>query len=55
MSERRLREPKTKKRIRGPNTKEYIKEDILLLKKNDVDGKLTVRDIRKQLLKMQPG
>lgn len=56
MSEKReLRNPETKRRIRGPNTKEHIKEDILLLKKNDVGGKLSVRAIREQLLKMHPG
>ena len=46
--------PETK-RIRGPNTKEYIKDDILLLKKNDVDGKLSAKAIRERLKKMHPG
>ncbi len=48
------RKPETK-RIRGPNTKEYIKDDILLLKKNDVDGKLSAKAIRERLKKMHPG
>jgi hypothetical protein len=44
-----------KKRLRGPTTKKYIKDEILVLKKNDGDGKLSAKDIRKELLKTHPG
>jgi hypothetical protein len=42
-------------RKRGPTTKKDIKDDILLLKKNDVEGKLSAKGIREQLLKIHPG
>lgn len=44
-----------RKGLRGPNTKKDIKDDILLLKKNDVEGKLSAKDIREKLLKIHPG
>ena len=45
----------SKKGLRGPTTKKDIKNDILLFKKNDVDGKLSAKDIREKLLKIHPG
>ena len=44
-----------RKGLRGPKTKKDIRTDILLLKKNDVDGKLSARAIRERLKKMRPG
>jgi len=44
-----------RKGLRGPKTKKDIRTDILLLKKNDVDGKLSAKDIREKLLKIHPG
>ena len=43
-----------RKGLRGPKTKRDIRTDILLLKKNDVDGKLSAKDIREKLLKIHP-
>ncbi|MBA7638951.1 hypothetical protein ES703_46607 [subsurface metagenome] len=43
-----------RKGLRGPKTKKDIRTDILLLKKNDVDGKLSAKDIREKLLKIHP-
>ena len=44
-----------RKGLRGPKTKKDIRTDILLFKKNDVDGKLSAKDIREKLLKIHPG
>jgi hypothetical protein len=46
---------KDRKLLRGPKTKPDIITDILLLKKNDVDGKLSAKDIREKLLKIYKG